>query len=1034
MNITLHDISHRKNELEQMRPTNAPDGIYRLYDKIVNKEYSFTEAAQVLRYWRELHEDTTEAACRVLDILEAAIAYEDSEEHIAYITSFINEEVSNKVRNAQEFQLNISMKKGKFKSPNRKITTATRTANKDIPDTQEAAKAWEAKHGYHAKPYGGFKKVSDDFVEECYDKLFETALKIEQCDRVLINNENLNKRFNFDKIVRESDDLEDTIELLCEFVNTYDAPFEARYNTALENIFYSLAKNNVNVTNESLIRTITDYFLMTEYIDLRGEVFEKMAYILEEAKLFTESDTRKMVAFLKDEDTGHEISSVCEALDVFVESGRAIDPDAEFRKFKAQPIKDPNIFKSILYRIYAGHPGDVIDNLANIFGILRGLIIVASFAQPVLGIITLVTDYCLKTKYGRKGLKVAIEKYDREIVRVNKKIKKADTDQVKESLKKYRDKLLTARGTLDDELSKLHTEKENDERHEKEDNSKLYDDGEDDFEFDFDFDFEEAVTLMLGICDVCENYVWKSDLTTIVNSKIRKSERAEDFEAIAEFCRLCPDVINTKKIASVMESTMAELSKEKKYALIPSLAHAIDTVNEAHDFGIVFKNGYELYENTRYKKDVVSDMIDFCSDSFNEDAATINAAKETKKYQESFKKNALSSRNKVINAMNTLKRDMVKLTDSERMLSKRVDASLETIRDNIHRTFESENREAVIKGTILPKASACIKIAIMTGATWAINPAVSVIGLLGYIGINKSMRKKERQIIIDDIDIELNMCNRYLKHFEEKGDMEAIRNVMKTQRELQRQRNRLVYNMSMVHNTKPDKLPKLDAADEAMTYVDIDTILTERAMNESKRSDINNGEKLHGINESDEFSFDDIANDAIASVKKAGDDTKDAANYVVNKTKDEFSKDTIASDKKIANKKLTKDEMLKNPELVKRYIEDEESDPVLTLNRIVDVLAWTLDLSTGLQTFVVNKLKKILKSSVNVLDPRVKVAFKNTRSDCEKAINELTKEIAKETDPVKQRQLKNQRKLLQDCLTEVDNKLKDRDMKNIKED
>lgn len=1223
MNITYRDINHRRCELEQPRPTNAPDGIYRLYDKVVNTEYSFTESLQVLRYWRELHEDTNIAFSRVMDIFEAA-TYNDTTENIECLTRIISEEISNKVRSAKEFQQNVSMKKGKFKTPNRKITTATRTANKNIPNTQEGAKAWEAQHGYHAKPYGGFKKVDDNFVESCYDTIYEAGLKMEQCDRILANNANLNKRFNFDKIIRESDDFDDTIETLCEFVNTYNAPFEARYNTTLENTFYSLSKNGIQFSNEELIDQITDYFLMTETIGLDGAVLDSIHYILSESKIFTESETKHMTDFLDGVYETSTINNVNDALNVYVEGVKAIDPDVEFRKFKAQPVKDPNMLKTILYRIYAGHPGDVVDDLTNIFRIFRILIVAGSFINPILGLVTFITDYCLKTKYGRAGLKAAIEKYDKEIIRVNKKIKNAGDDNVKNSFKQYKDKLLTARGMLDSALDKLHTEKENDDRHEKEDTSKLYDDGENEFDFDFDFDFDEAVSLVTALSAVCESSAWTNDITGLICEKMQRTTLPEDIETISEFCSLCPDIIDKYRISKTADNAITENVSQKRYDMVPALAHCKESLN-SNNYDISFKDSYEIYENTKYKEAAIVDMLDFCSDTFSEAAATFNTEKESAKYKESFKKNVLSTRNKVITAMATLKRDMIKLTDKERMLSKRVDMSLETIRDNINRSFESSNREAVIKGTILPKASTCIKIAITTGAAWAIQPALAVVGLLGYIGINKSMRKKERQIIVDDIDIELNMCNRYIRHFEEKGDMEALRNVMKTQRELQRQRNRLVYNMGMVHNEKPDKLPKI-GAEESMSYINISNLVDEKiVINEGKRHDILNGvnpwsnkklfhisfedlgetttmepriptylkdmspEELkyqadHGFPENNKIAricvsasingclrailncekimkksgdkfyvyipekpiekykhmtnkelnnakyvfdsnitgeawilepckmvlygigrFDaavntrckktvggskigaldckwswavnprvirtwllddntdesdekksvseandidhvkqdkkDVLNASKEKVKDAMNDSKekvkdtanDAGNYVVNKTRDELSRGA-AKDKKIFNKKLTRQQMLDNPELLKKYIEDEEDDPVLTLNRLVDVLLWAFDMSTTVQTFIVDKIKYILKSSVNIADPRVKVAFKTTRHECEKAIDQLTKEIAKESDPIKQRSLKNQRKKLQDCLIAVDNKLDDKDAKNLKED
>ena len=62
MNITYNDIMHRKSELALDRPSNAPDGIYYMYENVLNKQYSFQDARTVIRNWRTLSEDTRKSA------------------------------------------------------------------------------------------------------------------------------------------------------------------------------------------------------------------------------------------------------------------------------------------------------------------------------------------------------------------------------------------------------------------------------------------------------------------------------------------------------------------------------------------------------------------------------------------------------------------------------------------------------------------------------------------------------------------------------------------------------------------------------------------------------------------------------------------------------------------------------------------------------------------------------------------------------------------------------------------------------------
>ena len=83
----------------------------------------------------------------------------------------------------------------------RKIHTVVGAAN--LPNayknpTQEKVKEERKRQGYTGKPYGGLKKIEkdtdeaktkkDETVEECYNRMLEKAIAIEQCDRILSNN------------------------------------------------------------------------------------------------------------------------------------------------------------------------------------------------------------------------------------------------------------------------------------------------------------------------------------------------------------------------------------------------------------------------------------------------------------------------------------------------------------------------------------------------------------------------------------------------------------------------------------------------------------------------------------------------------------------------------------------------------------------------------------------------------------------------------------------------------------------------------
>lgn len=144
------------------------------------------------------------------------------------------------------------------------------------------------------------------------------------------------------------------------------------------------------------------------------------------------------------------------------------------------------------------------------------------------------------------------------------------------------------------------------------------------------------------------------------------------------------------------------------------------------------------------------------------------------------------------------------LSDTEKNVSRNIDVACSQFSSAAEKALTNDNREAVIRGSLIPSASKVIKNAIIAGAGWAVNPALAVIGVIGSIAISKKLQAKERQLILDDIEIELNMCERYLKIAEDNNDMKAQRNLLMTKRSLERQRQRIRYRMAVYHNQKVD--------------------------------------------------------------------------------------------------------------------------------------------------------------------------------------------------------------------------------------
>lgn len=157
--------------------------------------------------------------------------------------------------------------------------------------------------------------------------------------------------------------------------------------------------------------------------------------------------------------------------------------------------------------------------------------------------------------------------------------------------------------------------------------------------------------------------------------------------------------------------------------------------------------------------------------------------------------NEISMSNKLKLAKDNLAKNIKKMSDKEKITSRTLDNALDKFYNNIEKELTNKNREKVIKGTVLPSASSIVKIALTSGAVWFINPALSVITVLGSLAISKRATKKEKQYILDEINIMLKVCEKKIQLAEANNDMKALEQLLRTQQKLERERQRITYNL-----------------------------------------------------------------------------------------------------------------------------------------------------------------------------------------------------------------------------------------------
>lgn len=857
--LTVRDIKQRNNDLRIISETPASVNIKTLF-RHVKSQYSYTNAKIVLENWRGLSRDESLAFQQVLELFQL-ICDNDSPSHIKNASELIEGKILHKIRDGKALRHLNNYKTGKFKIQNTKIENQTHAnATVTTRDLKNDGHHINTLHPNRKYKYDMFGKRKDDvvkkksseeggeeektpkeaMVEECYDMMIKTVQKNQQCDRVIENHEKLSKRYNLDKIVREcrreEGSYRDCIFELCSLIDSYDIAVGAKYGIALENIMYLMNKNCIQLENSFIAEAVTDYFLLA-YQDNEefnmDDLVHDMKYVIENSKFYDDNDFAN-VAYIFDEDY-EPITSTEEAIDTILEfhsdkhkelirkdeNGKKIKPTitkvkfngdkkdtikTELNAFKMSHNKSVQTLKKCIHRVFCNSPENIVKELPDIFAVVRGAAIIGMFAlSPVIGILGLITGAFLKMDISRKQMKEVIDAYDKEILRYKDKLNKTKDEKSKQRYKEYIKKLEADRDKLEAREDTLYTDEENDKKRDERYEKRNKDDSSSDDDFDFG-SWDELAKYFDDTSVLVESMTW--DRKELMNT-IRRSINyvtPDCIPVLTEAVILCRDIFDIKEYASILEYERHRLRSENgiaKYTKIDPINLAlydIDTLKEDKEVDIEEVDLISSNEYSHCVQEAVQDVLELL------DISRTTAINE----------GSLSTKIKL--AADKLSKTAVKLKDKDRKISKDIDVTMGHFAQAAERALTNDRREAIIKGSLLPSASKTIKAALVTGAAWLVSPAIAVIGVLGAIGASKKLQKKERQIILDDIEIELKMCDKYMRLAEDRNDLKAVRSIMQTQRALERQRSRLRYNMKVNWNEKVPTTAGDKSYDEAVNF------------------------------------------------------------------------------------------------------------------------------------------------------------------------------------------------------------------------
>ena len=153
--------------------------------------------------------------------------------------------------------------------------------------------------------------------------------------------------------------------------------------------------------------------------------------------------------------------------------------------------------------------------------------------------------------------------------------------------------------------------------------------------------------------------------------------------------------------------------------------------------------------------------------------------------------------NNVMLALKGLGAKIKDFSTKQKEVSRTLDMAMKSFIDGIKKADSNERREQIIKGSILPSFSKCMKagIALILLGVATGGVIVPIITAIGGFALDKKLTEKEKLLILDEIDTELEVIDKELAIADQNNQLNKYRALLKIKKDLQRQYQRIRYNI-----------------------------------------------------------------------------------------------------------------------------------------------------------------------------------------------------------------------------------------------
>lgn len=421
-------------------------------------------------------------------------------------------------------------------------------------------------------------------------------------------------------------------------------------------------------------------------------------------------------------------------------------------KFKADQDKSPSKIKNFFIKLHTKSPESIIDETYSIMSLARaGILLAVAASSPigpiisgVLGLISWLLSYKINDKQATKLL----DSVRKEKKKINEKIDNTSNEKKKEQYEEY----LKCLSDSEEKIVKYLDTISNDDHSDDEDMD------------DLDFDLESSVINVSKLLSIAESVV--SDKLDI------------NMKNIVDTAIQCNEL-----------SSVSEIVKSSSYPIDEYVIALTETVNDCDDIKIRTAATIEKDKilGERYTSPIGVKSI-LAAQIANEELKKLNY----EVVQEKF------SLNTVKLALQNAKARIRDLDTKQKSISQSLDAAGSGLIKSIEKAMTSDRREAIIKGSIIPSFSKCIKGAIALAATGvAFGPAGAIIAAVGALATSSALNAKERKLIYDEIDTELKVVEKQIEIAQNDNDMNQYRFLLNYQKKLTREYQRIKYGLKV---------------------------------------------------------------------------------------------------------------------------------------------------------------------------------------------------------------------------------------------